>query len=231
MRQAALISLAVLMSLGLAPGTMGAADKAPAVKGGPPPPRASAAAPRPQEAPLTAAPMPKTAPTTAPAADDIAPDEDKPEEKGKMEPKEETNRGTALPIPRFVSLRTDPINLRTGPGVRYPVEWVYVRRRLPVEVIAEFDTWRQIRDPDGAEGWVHQTMLSGRRTAMVKTAAVLRRDGADSAAELANVEKGVIVSVQRCPAGGEYCRVDAGGIQGWLKRDRLWGVYPTETVQ
>lgn len=218
MRLAALTSLAILITLGLAPGTMGAAPE----KGGPPPPRASAAAPRPQE----------IAPTTAPAASDIAPDdEDKPEEKGKMEPKEEANRGTALPIPRFVSLRTDPINLRAGPGVRYPVEWVYVRRRLPVEVIAEFDTWRQIRDPDGAEGWVHQTMLSGRRTALVTAAsAPLRREGADTAAELARVEKGVFVSVQRCPAG-DYCRVEAGGVQGWLRRDQVWGVYPTEVLQ
>ena len=116
MRHAATISLAILMSLGLAPATMGAAEK-----GGPPPPRASAAAPRPQEVPLTSG-GPTSAPTTAPAANDIAPDDDKPEEKGKMEPKEEGGRGTALPIPRFVSLRTDPINLRTGPGVRYPVE-------------------------------------------------------------------------------------------------------------
>lgn len=219
MRYAALISLAVLMNLGLVPAPeSGAAEK------GPPPPRASAAAPRPQE----------IAPTTAPAANDVAPDDenDKAGDKAKMEPKEDAARGSALPVPRFVSLRTDPINLRTGPGVRYPVEWVYVRRRLPVEVIAEFDTWRQIRDPDGAEGWVHQTMLSGRRTAVVKVAsAVLRKEGADAAPALANVEKGVVVAVQRCPAGIDYCRVEAGGIQGWLKRDQVWGVYSTETLQ
>lgn len=221
MRHAALISLAVLMSFGLAV----AAEKAPSEKGQPEKgqsekglaaPKASPAAPRPQE----------TGPTTAPAASDVATDDEK------TEGKEEPRAGSALPIPRFVSLRTDPINLRTGPGVRYPVEWVYVRRRLPVEVIAEFDTWRQIRDPDGTEGWVHQTMLSGRRTATVIAAsAALRRDGADTAAQLANVEKGVIVAVQRCPASSDYCRVEAGGIQGWLRRDQIWGVYPTETVQ
>lgn len=209
MRHAALISLSFLMILG------------PASAAEPPPPRAAAAAPRPLE----------IAPTTAPALSDVAPDDDQADEKSKMEPKEDAGRGSALPIPRFVSLRTDPINLRTGPGVRYPVEWVYLRRRLPVEVIAEFDTWRQIRDPDGAEGWVHQTMLSGRRTAVVTAAAALRREGADTAPELANVEKGVVVGVQRCPAGGDYCRVEAGGIQGWLKRAQLWGVYPTETLQ
>ena len=200
--------LAGLSTLGVA---AVAAEKAP------PPPKAAAAAPRPQEA----------APTTAPAVSDVAPEDEK------ADSKEEAPRaGSALPIPRFVSLRTDPINLRTGPGVRYPVDWVYVRRRLPVEVIAEFDTWRQIRDPDGAEGWVHQTMLSGRRTAVIKTAsAALRREGTDTADTIATVEKGVIINVQRCPAGTDYCRAEAGGIQGWLKRDQVWGVYPTETLQ
>ncbi len=93
-------------------------------------------------------------------------------------------RGPAggLPIPRFVSLRTNPINLRAGPGVRYPVDWVYVRRYLPVEVIDEFDTWRQIRDPAGAEGWVHQSMLSGKRTAVVTgSVRTLKRDGDEAA--------------------------------------------------
>ena len=204
----ALISLMFLSSLGFAAvGT--AAEKASPVSSGPP--KAAPAA----------------VPTTAPAASDVATDDVKAEGK-----EESPARGSSLPIPRFVSLRTDPINLRTGPGVRYPVDWVYVRRRLPVEVIAEFDTWRQIRDPDGTEGWVHQTMLSGRRTAVVSAAsAILRREGADSAAALATVEKGVIVSMQRCPASSDYCRVEAGGIQGWLKRDQVWGIYPTETLQ
>jgi SH3-like domain-containing protein len=137
-----------------------------------------------------------------------------------------------LPIPRFVSLRTSPINLRTGPGVRYPVDWVYTRRHLPVEVIGEFDTWRRVKDSDGAEGWVHQSMLSGRRTAVV-TGAIrpLRRDSADTAETVATVEPGVVVNVQRCPTESGYCRVEISGLQGWLKREQLWGVYPDEIVQ
>ena len=143
-------------------------------------------------------------------------------------------RGAAvgLPIPRFVSLRTNPINLRTGPGVRYPVDWVYVRRSLPVEVIGEFDTWRHIRDPDGAEGWVHQSMLSGKRTAIVKGAArTLKRAGEDAAETIATLDIGVVVNVQRCPAESSYCRVEVSGLQGWLKRDQFWGVYPSEALQ
>ena len=143
-------------------------------------------------------------------------------------------KGTAagLPIPRFVSLRTNPINLRTGPGVRYPVDWVYVRRSLPGEIIAEFDTWRQIRDHDGAEGWVHQSMLSGKRTAVVVgVAAPLKRSGEDAAETVATLEPGVVVNVQRCPADINVCRVEIDGLQGWLKREKLWGIYTTETVQ
>ncbi len=139
---------------------------------------------------------------------------------------------TGLPVPRFVSLRTNPINLRTGPGVRYPVDWVYVRRNLPVEVIAEYETWRRIRDPDGAEGWVHQSMLSGKRTLVVKgTAQGLKRTGVDSSDVVATIDAGVIVNLLRCPDGSAFCRVEINGQQGWLKRDQVWGVYPTEAVQ
>jgi SH3-like domain-containing protein len=138
----------------------------------------------------------------------------------------------SLPVPRFVSFRTDPVNLRTGPGVRYPVEWIYMRRRLPVEIIAEFETWRQIRDVDGAEGWVHQSMLSGRRTGMIKgQAQALRKTNADQSDTLAMLEPGVVIDVQRCPGESPFCRVEVNGMQGWLKRDQFWGVYPQEKIE
>ena len=59
------------------------------------------------------------------------------------------------PLPRFVSLRADTVNLRTGPGNRYPIEYVYRRKGYPLEIVAEFDQWRQVRDWQGTEGWVH----------------------------------------------------------------------------
>ena len=214
----ALICAAVLsLTLPAAAAETAGGAKAPVVKAAP------------AKAPGTpaAAPKPAPAPTTVPVAPDTF-DATK-EESGK---EEGAHNGSSLKIPRFVSLRTDPINLRTGPGVRYPVDWVYVRRRLPVEVIAEFDTWRQIRDPDGAEGWVHQSMLSGRRTAVISVpAGILRREGSDHGATIATLEKGVIVAVQRCPAESDFCRVEVSGLQGWVSRSQIWGVYPTEPVQ
>jgi SH3-like domain-containing protein len=144
----------------------------------------------------------------------------------------DSGQAGGLPIPRFVSLRTNPINLRTGPGVRYPVDWVYMRRNLPVEVIGEFDTWRRIRDQDGAEGWVHQSMLSGKRTAVVRGGTqALRRTGEDASEAEATVEAGVVVNVLRCPSELPYCRIEASGAQGWIKRDALWGVYAGETLE
>ena len=74
---------------------------------------------------------------------------------------------SGLTLPRFVSLRASEVNMRTGPGTRYPIAWVYKQRNLPVEIVDEFDTWRRIRDWEGSEGWVHQSMLHGRRSIMV----------------------------------------------------------------
>jgi SH3-like domain-containing protein len=137
---------------------------------------------------------------------------------------------SGLPLPRFVSLRSEEVNLRTGPGDRYPVEWVYRRRDLPVEVVAEFNHWRKIRDWQGTEGWVHQSLLSGRRMMMVTggRARPLRSQPAEEAAPIALLEPGVVGRLSGCPRNTHFCRAEAGGHEGWLKRDEFWGVYPGE---
>ena len=137
---------------------------------------------------------------------------------------------TGLPVPRFVTLRSDEVNVRTGPGTRYPVEWVFLRKDIPVEITAEFDTWRRIRDWEGAEGWVHQSMLSGRR-AVVVTGEVrsLRRSPAVGTPSVARVEPGVVGRLNRCR--GPWCEVDVQGYEGWLERGEFWGVYPEEVVE
>lgn len=136
---------------------------------------------------------------------------------------------SGLPVPRFVSLRSAEVNWRTGPGVRYPVNWVYSRKDMPVEIIAEFEAWRKIRDWQGTEGWVHQSMLSGRRHIVVTGAnRKLRRDGEDGAAVTALVEPGVVGRLLQCPRTKVMCKVEVDGTQGWLKREEFWGVYPAE---
>jgi SH3-like domain-containing protein len=136
---------------------------------------------------------------------------------------------TGLPIPRYVTLRAREVNVRTGPGVRYPIDWVFQRPNLPVEVVAEFDTWRKIRDFEGTEGWVHQSMLSGRRTVIVLAAVrLLRREPSESAAPMARLEPGVIAWLEACRE--DWCEVEVAGIDGWLRRADVWGVHPGEAV-
>lgn len=135
---------------------------------------------------------------------------------------------SGLPVPRFVSLRSEKVFVRTGPALRYPIKWVYSRPDLPVEVVQEFDTWRKIRDIDGDEGWVHQSLLSAKRAALVKAEGEVNLNkGPDMATPvLARLEPKVVAHVAACVPG--WCEVEAGGYKGWAERKYLWGVYEAE---
>jgi SH3-like domain-containing protein len=136
---------------------------------------------------------------------------------------------TGLPLPRFASLTSNKVNVRRGPGKIYPVDWVFVRKGMPVEITAEWELWRKIRDSDGTTGWVHKSMLGGTRTAMIlgDVRALYRRPDPASGA-LARAEAGVIGKVLSCH--GEWCRLDLGAARGWLPRTEFWGVYPNEEL-
>lgn len=144
---------------------------------------------------------------------------------------------SGLPVPRFVSLRAPEVNARTGPGVQYPVEWVFLRQHMPVEVVAEFDTWRRIRDFEGTEGWVHQSLLAGRRSFVVTGGALvpLRHQPSADAPAVALLEPGVIGRLLRCPDGraenGAWCHAEIDGYRGWLPRGSFWGTYEGEEVR
>ena len=136
---------------------------------------------------------------------------------------------SGLPLPRFVSLRAPKANLRTGPGVRYPIDWVYMRPGLPLEIIGEFETWRRVRDWDGSTGWIHQSMLSGERRALVLARQrLLRREPAAEAAGVALIEPGVTGKLRRC--ADTWCKVEVKGFEGWVLRDEIYGVYTAETI-
>jgi len=144
----------------------------------------------------------------------------------------QTGSGSGLPLPRFVTLRADEVNLRAGPGVRYPVEWVYQRRHLPVEVVAEYDTWRKIRDWQGTQGWVHQGMLSGRRSVIVMGGIrTLRSEPGNTSTAVARLEEGVIARLQECPKASTWCLVESHGYDGWLRKADFWGVYSGEIIE
>ena len=138
---------------------------------------------------------------------------------------------TKLPLPRFVSMQSDKVYARTGPGTRYPIKWVYQQDNLPIEIIQEFDTWRKVRDIDGEEGWVHQSLLSGRRYALQNTgqAIPLLRQPEDEARPVALIESGAILRVQECE--DTWCEVSGSGYNGWISATSLWGVYEGEQIE
>jgi SH3-like domain-containing protein len=136
-----------------------------------------------------------------------------------------------LKVPRFVSLHSDKVNLRTGPGRRYPIEWVLTRKDMPVEVIAQFEHWRRIRDWEGTAGWVQEHMVAGRRTVIVGKGAErpLHQQPDPVSAIIARAAPGVVARLLECR--GPWCRVETDALSGWMRRSDLWGVYPDETVR
>lgn len=143
---------------------------------------------------------------------------------------------SGLPLPRFVSLKFDRVNSRVGPGFSYPVKWLYVRAGLPVELLQEYDTWRKIRDSDGAEGWVNRTLLTGRRTGIItpwykgKDVRIdLRSEPHDKARPVALLEPGLIGVIKSC--NGTWCEMTFKGHEGWIVQNEVWGAYPGELVK
>ncbi len=138
---------------------------------------------------------------------------------------------SGLPIPRFVSLKPDEVNVRTGPGTRYPISWVYRRAGMPVEVVEEFDMWRKIRDAEGSDGWVHKTMLEGKRNAIIKgkKPRIVRIDHEKDAKPLLKIEPTVITRLVECTK--DWCRIQISGHKGWIEKSALWGVYPDEIME
>jgi SH3-like domain-containing protein len=139
---------------------------------------------------------------------------------------------TKLPVPRFVSLRADEVNFRAGPGFSYPVTWVYHRDGLPVEIIAEFDVWRQIIAPDGGTGWVHASTLRARRGFFVTAdLAILHASPEENAAPAAYLKNGVSGVLLSCDAGAAFCKASVNGEKGFLARADFWGLFPGEVVK
>jgi SH3-like domain-containing protein len=133
------------------------------------------------------------------------------------------------PVPRFVSLKPNEVNARVGPGPNYPVEWIYIKAGLPIEIVAEFDTWRKIRDKDGEEGWVHQSMLSSKRHAIIQGGeAIIYADESTINQPLVRLQEGVVVELQKCQE--QACQVRIFDFKGWIPRPYLWGVYPQEKL-
>jgi len=182
------------------------------------PPAKSAAKPPVSKTPGAKPPAPAPVPV-------VVPEPEKP-----AEPTKGSNSG--LPLPRFAALRSDEVYMRIGPGKRYPIDWVYKRRDLPMQIEREFEEWRLVRDPDGTKGWVNQATLVGRRTAVVLAPErMLRREAKDDAGPVARLKPGVILRLRSCDAASDWCQAQAGDYRGWMKRSEIWGLLPGEAIQ
>ena len=143
---------------------------------------------------------------------------------------------SGLALPRFVSLKADKVNLRAGPTREHDVTWVFTRAGLPVEIVAESENWRRIRDSEGTEGWVYHSLLSSRRTAVVapwskeknETFSLRQSDDKNSRVTAA-LQPGVLASVKNCDK--KWCRIFGDGFDGYIEQERLWGVYPNESIE
>ena len=145
---------------------------------------------------------------------------------------QEAENETGLPLPRFASLRSNNINARSGPGARYPIEWVYMQKSAPVEIIAEFELWRKIRDWQGSETWVHKSMLSGLRTIKVVTPGEnnLYEKPDYSSRVIARVEDEVVGEIISCSKDSDFCEVKFDNIEGWIVKRDIFGVKYNEDV-
>lgn len=140
------------------------------------------------------------------------------------------------PLPRYASLRSKEVNIHVGPGSDFPIEWKFQRQGMPIEIINEFDTWRQIRDIEGTTGWVHKSLLVGKRHAIIlrtkqplsQTAQpqALQQAAKTDAQVVAYLEPGVIAKLKQCKS--DWCRLEVKGYEGWIERKNIWGTYPHE---
>jgi SH3-like domain-containing protein len=138
---------------------------------------------------------------------------------------------SGLPVPRFVSIKADRVNVRGGPDKDHDVSFIFTRVGWPVEITAEFENWRRIRDSDGSEGWVYHSLLSGKRMAAVEMKdktdlALLHEEPDGKSPVLAKLEIGVVGTVKSCT--GAWCHLVGKDFDGWVEQNDLWGVYPNE---
>lgn len=130
---------------------------------------------------------------------------------------------TNLPLPRFVSLKGVKANVRRGPSQSHRIDWVLMHRGTPLQITAEFEHWRRVRDQDNVGGWIHYSLLSGHRTVVIQSQRIpLHAEPAETSRTIALAEKGVIASVGTCLP--EWCEIETNGFKGWVTKSEIWGV-------
>lgn len=151
---------------------------------------------------------------------------------------------SGLPVPRFVALKSAETNLRKGPNIRYPIVWTYKKRGYPMEIVAEFENWRKLKDQDGEEGWVHVNLVTGTRNVVINSnkyheelpeygelenELVLFRYPDEHSFPMMRAELGVLANIKSCDP--DWCKIKVADTTGWVRKDNLWGVYAEEVIE
>jgi SH3-like domain-containing protein len=132
---------------------------------------------------------------------------------------------------RFVAMRADKVNARSGPNIRYPIEWIYQQQNHPVEIIAEYEQWRKIRDFEGTVSWVRKNLLTNARYALITEPGINNVYAKESlnSEVVAKAEYGVIGKIKRCTLS--FCELEfENKIEGWVPKTMLFGVKNTEEI-
>ena len=132
--------------------------------------------------------------------------------------------------PYWASIASGEAMMRAGPGRNYPGIWLYKRRDLPIRVVKTFPNWRMIEDPDGTRGWMLVSLLSDRRTAIVKPGQVrsIHIRPEDASRVRYNVEPGVVGRIEKCR--DRWCHISVGKREGYIRVADIWGVGEGEIV-
>lgn len=132
--------------------------------------------------------------------------------------------------PRFAAIRNNQVNMRTGPGEKYPIKWVYKEKHFPVEIIDEYELWRRVKEIDGTTGWIHRTQLSSARYGLILEDTALTQKPNDTSKVIAIAGKGTIGKIMKCPKKSDFCQLDFGKAKGWTRKINFYGVYPNEEI-
>ena len=127
------------------------------------------------------------------------------------------------PVPRWLSLKSDEVRARQGPGLDYRIMWEYQVSSLPVQVIAETTEWRKICDPDGAVAWVHRSVVSSRRSVFNASAEeiAIHSGRSTTSSVRARLSPRSLVAVDECEEG--WCEVRIGRMRGWVQQRAVFG--------
>lgn len=142
-----------------------------------------------------------------------------------------TSHSAKRDIPRFMSIKTNEANARLGPGVNYQIKNIYKYKWLPVEVIAEYDTWKKIKDLEGDEGWMHTSILSNKRTVIIRSNRkqnLYNSDKLEKEKVIAVLMPNVVCALKKCTE--QVCKISCKGNTGWINRKHLWGIYKKEKI-